>query len=85
MRFSFMDVLQAQLDDCMRFSFMDVLQAQLDEVQLLWNTHLIRHSQSPRVVTGVPDELFYFPEIQGFASYIIPVCVSFTPCMITIF
>ena len=69
----------------MRFSFMDVLQAQLDEVQLLWNTHLIRHSQSPRVVTGVPDELFYIPEIQGFASYIIPVLCFFSYSMITIF
>lgn len=44
---------------------MNVLQAELDEVRISWNTHLIRHARSPRQVTGIPDELFYIPEIQG--------------------
>ena len=54
----FVDVFR----DCIRFCFMDVLQTQLDEVRTLWNTHLMRKS---RKVTGVPDELFYIPDIQG--------------------
>ena len=38
---------------------------ELDKVRVTWNTHLIRHARSQSIVTGVPDELFYIPEIQG--------------------
>ena len=44
---------------------MDILQCELEKVKVTWNTHLLRHAKSHSIVTGVPDELFYIPEIQG--------------------
>ena len=44
---------------------MDVLQKELDEIRIMWNTHQMRYTRSPRQVTGVPDELYYIPELSG--------------------
>ena len=47
---------------------MNILQKELDEIRVMWNTHVIRHA--PRQVSGVPDELYYIPELQGmFINY----------------
>ena len=46
---------------------MELLQEELNKVQVSWKTHLIRRARSQSIVTGVPDELFYVPEIQGVA------------------
>ena len=44
---------------------MDVLQKELDEIRKMWNTHSIVKSRTGCHVYGVPDELFYIPEIHG--------------------
>ena len=47
---------------------MDVLQVEMGEVMEMWNTHIIRQDRSRFNVGGVPDELFFIPEMRG--SYI---------------
>ena len=44
---------------------MDLLQDKLNKVKVSWNTHLMCRARSQSIVTRVPDELFYIPEIQG--------------------
>ena len=44
---------------------MDILQSELDETRYLWNAHPITKSRTRCGVYGVPDELFYIPQIQG--------------------
>lgn len=51
--------------DCLRFSFMNMLQSELDEVKQMWNTHLIRYERSQAQVNGIPDELYYIPQLRG--------------------
>ena len=51
--------------DCIRFSFMDILQDELEKVQVTWNTHLMCRARQQDIIRGVPDELYYIPEIQG--------------------
>jgi len=51
--------------DCLRFSFMNVLQKELDDIKTMWNTHLMRSARSSMPVRGITDELYYIPEIQG--------------------
>lgn len=50
--------------DCLKFAFMDIIQADLDEMATTWNSHKIRPNTSSGV-DGIPDELFYLPEIRG--------------------
>ena len=57
--------------DCIRFSFMNLLQKELDDVSHLWNTHLICHSRSSMQITGVPNELYYIPQLRGKLFYIV--------------
>lgn len=49
--------------ECLRFCFMDVIQKDLDEVRRQWNTHRIRPSAGSRCPPGIPDELFYLPQM----------------------
>ena len=51
--------------DCIRFLFMEFLQKELDEVSSMWNQHLIRYARSPQHISGIPNELYYIPELQG--------------------
>jgi len=44
---------------------MDLIQEELDEIKKLWNTHLIRHARCEHQINGVPNELFYIPEVRG--------------------
>lgn len=46
---------------CFQYCFASVLQNGLDEVTEHWNSHLIRKSRYD-TVSGIPDELFHFPE-----------------------
>ena len=50
---------------------MNVLQNELDEVCSMWNLHLIRHERSQFIVTGIPDELYYIPELQGTGIFMV--------------
>ena len=49
----------------MRFAFMNLLQDELSEISEMWNTHSIRLDRARRHVGGIPDELFFIPEIRG--------------------
>ena len=62
-------VIKTAYRDCLRFSFMDLLQKELNDVRYLWNIHLIRHRRSPAHITGVPDELYYIPQLRGMHVY----------------
>lgn len=47
---------------------MDILQNELNEVRDMWNTHRIFSSRAGRSqggVLGIPDELYYLPEVPG--------------------
>ena len=44
--------------------FSSLIQKNLDEVKEHWNTHRIRPSRFD-TISGIPDELFYLPEIHG--------------------
>ena len=48
---------------------MDLLQKELNDVRNLWNIHLIPHRRSPAHITGVPDELYYIPQLRGMHVY----------------
>ena len=50
--------------DCLRFAFMTILKDELNDIKIMWNTHLIRKSRVS-AVTGIPDQLFYIPGLQG--------------------
>ena len=50
--------------DCLRYAFIALLQRELNDIRRIWNTHLIRKSRQ-HSVTGIPNELFYIPNIQG--------------------
>ena len=47
---------------------MDILQDKLNDIRKMWNTHLIRKSRYSGGVTGIPNEFFYVPGIQGCLS-----------------
>ena len=51
--------------DCLRFAFMEVLQNELDKIHHLWNTDKIAKARTGNRVCGIPDKLFYNPEVQG--------------------
>ena len=44
---------------------MDLLQKELDEIRHLWNIHQMVKAKTGNGVYGIPDELFYIPEVQG--------------------
>ena len=41
---------------------------ELKDIRKMWNTHLIMNSRYSGGVTGISNELFYVPSIQGFLS-----------------
>ena len=43
---------------------MDLLQEELKQMMDLWNTHVIRSSRA-ETIGGIPDELYFFPEVTG--------------------
>jgi hypothetical protein len=51
--------------ECLRFCFMALIQKDLDEVRRQWNTHRIRPSAGSRCPAGIPDELYYLPELPA--------------------
>lgn len=50
--------------ECLWFCFHSVLQVDLDNVRDHWNTHRIRPSRHG-TVPGVPDVLYYLPQLSG--------------------
>jgi hypothetical protein len=51
--------------DCLRYCFMGVIQKDLDDTRRQWNTHRIRPSVGSRCPPGIPDELFYLPQLPA--------------------
>lgn len=47
---------------------MDVLQGELNDIRDMWNVHRIRADRARRV-SGIPDELFYIPEVRGIYTH----------------
>ncbi|CAI8013197.1 hypothetical protein GBAR_LOCUS8401 [Geodia barretti] len=50
--------------DCLRFCFMHLIQQELDKVAHELNTHTTRSSKHCLVPAGVPNELYFLPEVQ---------------------
>ena len=44
---------------------MGILQRELDEVVREWNTHRIRPNHHSRTPLGIPDRMFFIPELEG--------------------
>lgn len=51
--------------ECIRYCFGSALQKDLDIVRQQWNTHRIRPSAGACCPAGVPDELFYLPQLPA--------------------
>ena len=49
----------------MRFSFMDVLQEDLDRVVNTWNNHTIRQTRNSECPHGKPNILYLLPRENG--------------------
>ena len=45
---------------------MHIIQQELDILVREWNTHRIRPSKDCFVPAGIPDELFFLPQVQGY-------------------
>lgn len=50
---------------CLQYCFMDLIQRDLDEVAMLWNSHTIRPSRMAECPSGIPDEMYFFPQNSG--------------------
>ena len=54
--------------ECAWFVYSGLLQSELDKMTEEWNTHFIRKSRFTKV-HGIPDELFYLPEVYGYQKF----------------
>lgn len=50
---------------CLQYCFMDSIQRTLSEVADLWNIHTIRPNRMSECPSGVPDEMYCFPQSKG--------------------
>ena len=53
------------LVECLWFVFSALIQCELDRLTKEWNAHKIRKSNH-YLVSGIPDELYFFPESLGY-------------------
>ena len=44
---------------------MDLLQMELNQLAMEWNTHRMRPTRNSRSPPGIPDELYFMPELGG--------------------
>ncbi len=51
--------------DCLRFAFMDLLETELNQIAMEWNTHRMRPTRLSHSPPGIPDELYFIPELAG--------------------
>lgn len=51
--------------DCLRFCFLKLLQEELDKIAIEWNYHVIRRSRMAECPGGIPDQLYFIPQLQG--------------------
>ncbi|KAJ8317348.1 hypothetical protein KUTeg_005252 [Tegillarca granosa] len=59
--------------EIVRFVFMDILQAELDEFSLLWNIHTIRKSTNDQLCHGRPVTMYTTPTLYDTRDYSVPV------------
>ena len=50
---------------CLAYCYADILMAELSDFQNEWNSHYMRRTHGARCPAGVPDDLFYLPEMTG--------------------
>ena len=50
---------------CLGFVYGDLIERSLDEFKSRWNTHTIRHNRLAGCPSGVPEDLYNLPEING--------------------
>lgn len=50
---------------CLSFVYADLIETALDEFKARWNSHSIRPSRLAGCPSGVPDDLYNLPEING--------------------
>lgn len=55
---------------CIAFAFATLLQRDLDEFVMHWNSHRIRKSNLAESPSGVPNDLYDMPEIEGMHAWI---------------
>ena len=51
--------------DCLRFCFLKLLQAELDKIAVEWNYHVIHRSSMAECPGGIPNQLYFIPQLQG--------------------
>ena len=44
---------------------MHIIQKELDELAREWNCHLIRKNKYGNTKSGIPDEMYFMPQLQG--------------------
>lgn len=44
---------------------MHIIQQELDSLKHEWNTHRIRVSKERLIPAGIPEELFFLPQVHG--------------------
>ena len=52
--------------DCLKYAFTDIIQADLNRTMDAWNTHRIRAGANGN--NGIPDQLYFLPEVTGIYS-----------------
>jgi hypothetical protein len=64
--------LSARLDnssdlhlDTLHFVFLPMIDKELELVKEEWNTHVIRHSRYFDSPPGIPNALYFFPDLKG--------------------
>lgn len=60
--------------DCLRLCFMHIIQRELNTLVHEWNTHQLRPTRNCSVPAGIPDELFFLPQVQGMMCRRIVTC-----------
>ncbi|XP_062522376.1 uncharacterized protein LOC134197129 isoform X2 [Corticium candelabrum] len=55
--------------DALRFCFMSVIDKELQSVKAEWNAHFIRPSKYCDAPRGIPNILYYYPELKGAQCY----------------
>lgn len=50
---------------CLGFVYGDLIEKSLDEFKNRWNSHTIRHNRLAGCPSGVPEDLYNLPEING--------------------
>ena len=61
--------------ECLRFCFLPLIQVQLNQFVENWNEHRIRR-QRMEVPSGIPNVLYFQPEIFGSTDYSFPLLCS---------